>query len=714
VVDDAIVRDGTTVSSGTDPAAVVADWRRKATDDIGGWRIQALIGSGAWSDVYLVAGLLGGLPRRLALKVIQASGSPDAGAAVLREAQALSEFQHPHLMRSLAAWQTPRDGDLAGAVVFLLPLAELSLADYLRDRTVGGYDPCDPAAICRAAAGISSALAYLHSSPKPDGSGPVVHNDVKPENLLRVGGTWLLGDLGIASPPGREGVSARAGSLPYLAPEYLADARCGKHPEGDVRAFGVVLHEWLTGEFPFPGDTALDRADAVREGVEPCLGVEDPGLRALISAMIAREPQDRPSAAEVSRRLRAAAGRRERRPRLSVRPVIAAVALAMFAVGGLCGACDRGRSLSGPAARRTVLAAGALVRCASRAGRSAHPRRPRDHRAKRPAWPELRPHSHRQGGLRRQAVKILPIRGDSRLLRPSDINVVTGEQPAEAGYLHEEGGRLVALRLRRALILALILPFMAAAALTAPAFAAEGGAAAPSSGAPSAFPHYTDSHVTIFHGTRASGGVCHWRTGIHRKRGEPPIAISVLSVNVTACQETVRIGHVIPRMASGAGKLAPALTGSGSGTAAAHAPGRAGNTRAPAGDYCIYGGYDDLTWYDPVGLVMNDTTAQNQTACFNDSGYANYCYGYYTWSYGVDGWYINGGPSYNTFPSGGYCYNTIFINYENDIFCAANSTYVYVPNLEYDVYADGSYYYYYDTYTNGSCSGLLHYVLNVY
>lgn len=85
------------------------------------------------------------------------------------------------------------------------------------------------------------ALAYLHGSPKPDGSGPVVHNDVKPENILQVGGSWLLGDLGIASPPGREGVSARAGSLPYLVPEYLADARRGKHPPGDVWALGVVL-----------------------------------------------------------------------------------------------------------------------------------------------------------------------------------------------------------------------------------------------------------------------------------------------------------------------------------------------------------------------------------------------------------------------------------------------------------------------------------------
>jgi hypothetical protein len=280
--------------------------------------------------------MLDGIPRRLALKVVRVGTSAGAGEAVLREAHALSAFRHPNLLHSLAAWQAPPGDDLSGAVAFLLPLAELSLADYLRDGIAGGYGPCDTTSTCLAAAGIAGALAYLHRSPKPDGSGPVVHNDVKPENLLQVGGSWLLGDLGIASPPGREGVSARAGSLAYLAPEYLADGRRGKHPPGDVWALGVVLHQWLTGEFPFAGDTAEERAQAVGDGAGPRLSVTDPALRALISAMLARAPDDRPSAAEVSRRLRAAGARPERRPRF--RPMMAAVALALFAAGGASGA----------------------------------------------------------------------------------------------------------------------------------------------------------------------------------------------------------------------------------------------------------------------------------------------------------------------------------------------------------------------------------------
>jgi eukaryotic-like serine/threonine-protein kinase len=330
-------REGSTFSSGTGPAASAPDGARPVPGVIGDWQVEAHLGSGRWSEVYLARGMLDGTPRRLALKVVYPGEPPETGEAVVREAHALSTFRHPHLMRSYAAWQIPPGSELAGAVVFLLPPAELSLADHLQARSAAtGGEPADVPAICAAVAGIADALAYLHGSRKPDGSGPVIHNDVKPGNILQVSGQWLLSDLGIASPPGEDRLSAHAGSLSYMAPEYLTDPPAGKHPAGDVWALGVVLHRWLTGRFPFPGDTPPQRAQAVQGGAEPLVDVTDPALRALAAAMIARRPQDRPSAAEVARRLRAAAGLPRRR--LPARAGIAAAAAVLIAVGWAGGA----------------------------------------------------------------------------------------------------------------------------------------------------------------------------------------------------------------------------------------------------------------------------------------------------------------------------------------------------------------------------------------
>ena len=326
--------------------------RLPVSAEVGGWRIEAHVGSGLWSDVYVGAGTLDGVPRRLALKAVQVADLPEAREAALREAHALSSFRHRHLMRALAVWQEPRDSDLAGAVVFLMPLAELSLADYIRGLAAGQYGSRNLPAICAGAAGIADALGYLHSSRKADGSGVVVHNDVKPGNVFQVDGQWLLGDLGIASPPGRDSASAHAGSLSYLAPEYLSDPPAGRLPPGDVWAFGVTLHRWLTGDFPFPGDTPSERADAVRAGVQPALTVTDPALRDLVSAMLDWRAPARPSAAAVAHKLRAAVGLPRRRPRVRATTMISGAALVI--VGGFGGALGYA-SLSPPQQPTTLL-----------------------------------------------------------------------------------------------------------------------------------------------------------------------------------------------------------------------------------------------------------------------------------------------------------------------------------------------------------------------
>ncbi|MBO0871425.1 MAG: protein kinase, partial [Micromonosporaceae bacterium] len=303
-------------------------------DQVGDWTVETHLGSGGQSDVYSVYGILDGVPRRLALKLVAVPQRPDAAESLLREAYAMATFNHPFLLRAHAVWQVPPDEPGGPAVALLLPMAETTLAAHLRRTSATP----DERAAYRGATGLAEALAYLHRRRKPDGSDAVVHNDVKPENVLQVGGAWLLADLGIASAPGGGGIAAGVGTPSFLAPEYLADPPAAKHPQGDVWALGVLLHQWLTGRHPFPGGTPRERAVAVRDGGEPELAITDGSGRELVAAMLAREPDRRPRAVVVARRLRALAGRRSRAPRLRSlwrsRSVLAATATLVGVAAG--------------------------------------------------------------------------------------------------------------------------------------------------------------------------------------------------------------------------------------------------------------------------------------------------------------------------------------------------------------------------------------------
>ena len=150
----------------------------------------------------------------------------------------------------------------------------------------------------------------------------VMHGDIKPANLLlATDGLLKVTDFGVASlvrrpasrspapaddrvvPPRLAG--AVVGTPEYMAPELLlggsADAR------SDLYAAGMVLHECLSGVTPFQGETPrgflaqkFDTAPAARASGPRSTRAPD-SLAAVITAMTAFEPEDRPvSAAAVS------------------------------------------------------------------------------------------------------------------------------------------------------------------------------------------------------------------------------------------------------------------------------------------------------------------------------------------------------------------------------------------------------------------------------
>ena len=103
----------------------------------------------------------------------------------------------------------------------------------------------------------------------------IIHRDIKPENILLTNrGRVKLVDFGLtkAVPPkaGIGGATAAEsltesgtvmGTLSYMSPEQLRGERLDERT--DIFSFGIVLHEMITGDLPFPGSNSFEVAASI-------------------------------------------------------------------------------------------------------------------------------------------------------------------------------------------------------------------------------------------------------------------------------------------------------------------------------------------------------------------------------------------------------------------------------------------------------------------
>jgi serine/threonine protein kinase len=149
------------------------------------------------------------------------------------------------------------------------------------------------------AAQLCAVLAAVHAV-------PIVHRDLKPRNIMvRPDGTVLVLDLGVASVLDTDTTrlthtGAPIGTPAYMAPEQAMGGAIG--PRTDLYALGVVLHEMVSGDVPFPGSTALGILH--RHLYEPpaplrTLRPEIPEtLETVVLGLLAKDPSDRPADAQ--------------------------------------------------------------------------------------------------------------------------------------------------------------------------------------------------------------------------------------------------------------------------------------------------------------------------------------------------------------------------------------------------------------------------------
>ncbi|KUO21065.1 serine/threonine-protein kinase [Streptomyces dysideae] len=178
-----------------------------------------------------------------------------------------------------------------------------SLADAVKER--GRVEPTEAA---RIGLWVLRALRAAHSA-------GVLHRDIKPGNvLLSEDGRVLLTDFGIAQIEGDTTITRTGevvGSVDYLAPERVRGHDPG--PASDLWALGATLYTAVEGRSPFRRTSPIGTMQAVVEE-EPAQPVNAGPLGPVITAMLRKDPADRPSAAEAEQMLaEAAEGRRSNR-----------------------------------------------------------------------------------------------------------------------------------------------------------------------------------------------------------------------------------------------------------------------------------------------------------------------------------------------------------------------------------------------------------------
>jgi hypothetical protein len=242
---------------------------------IPGYRLQKRLGTGGYGEVWR-ATAPGGLAK--AIKIIIGHMEDARAEQELRSLSRIKDVRHPFLL-SLERLEI-----VDGQLVIVTELADMSLHDrFVECQRAGqrGIPRAELLAYCRDAA---DALDYMS-----DQFG-LQHLDVKPQNLLLVGGRIKIADFGQVKDLHGTSVTATGGVTPVYAPPEAFDARVSRY--SDQYSLAIVYQELLTGVRPFPGTTALQLA-AQHTTSPPMLAPLPPHDRPVIGRSLAKVPEQR-------------------------------------------------------------------------------------------------------------------------------------------------------------------------------------------------------------------------------------------------------------------------------------------------------------------------------------------------------------------------------------------------------------------------------------
>lgn len=251
---------------------------------LGEFRLKRKLGAGGMGDVYLAE--QESLDRKVAIKTLKKKFANDSAFVerFYREAKAMAKLDHSNVVRCYAVGED--HGFHYVAIEYIDGKSMQDWMDDLKKLSVG--DATNIILACL------DALSHAHET-------KLIHRDIKPDNILVTSkGVVKVADLGLAKTVDEDNSMTQSGTglgTPlYMPPEQARNAKHVDH-RTDIYALGGTYYHFLTGKFPFSGDSALELIMNKESGKFESVRKLNPDvpekLDLLIEKMMAKNPEHR-------------------------------------------------------------------------------------------------------------------------------------------------------------------------------------------------------------------------------------------------------------------------------------------------------------------------------------------------------------------------------------------------------------------------------------
>jgi serine/threonine protein kinase len=245
------------------------------TEPIPGYVISERLGAGGYGEVWK-ADAPGGLSK--AVKIVYGLQDDQRASAELAALNRIKEVRHPFLL------SLERIERVDGRLIIITELATSNLKQEFDKYRAKGQIGMPRSELLAHLYDASDALDYISQQHC------LQHLDIKPENLLLVGGRIKVADFGLVKDLHDPNMSLVGGMTPaYAAPE-LFDGRPSIH--SDQYSLAIVYQEMLTGALPFEGRTTAQLA-AQHMHSQPRLDRLPSSDEAVIARALAKKPEER-------------------------------------------------------------------------------------------------------------------------------------------------------------------------------------------------------------------------------------------------------------------------------------------------------------------------------------------------------------------------------------------------------------------------------------